>query len=138
MATIADLMLGIEGRLQTIDGLRTSEYVADAINPPHAIVGVPPVDYMTGLAVPGTRLTLDFTVTVLVSANLDRVGQLKLAEYAAGTGPSSVVAAVEADKSLGGVAESCQVLSFEPLGLEQVGAIGYYGGEFVLRTIARS
>lgn len=40
--TIEQVMLGIEARLDTITGLRTSEYSADQINPPQAIVGVPP------------------------------------------------------------------------------------------------
>lgn len=133
--TIEQIMLGIETRLKTITGLRVAEYVADQINPPAAVVGVPEIDSYHATMGRG-RFTLEPTVTVFTSAALDRVGQLKLASYANPTGANSVVAAIEGDKTLGGVVEDCIVVSFRPLGMEEVGVIGYYGGEFTLRTIA--
>lgn len=129
-------MVAIESRLATITGLRTTEYTPDQINPPHAIVGVPAIpEYRTtfGRGV----FTLEPTITVLVSAVLDKRGQLKLASYANVTGASSIPAAIEADRTLGGVVDECWVLSFRPLGLEEVGQIGYYGGVFDLRTVAK-
>lgn len=134
--TIEQVMLGIETRLKTISGLRVTEYAADQINPPHAIVGVPPIpEYRTTMG--RGYFTIEPTVTVLVSAALDRAGQLKLASYANVTGASSIPAAIEADRTLGGVVDECWVLSFEPLGMEDVGLIGYYGGVFQLRTVAK-
>lgn len=133
--TIAAVMTGIETRLATIAGLRLTEYTPDQVNPPQAFVGVPPVPNYHQTMGRG-RFTLEPTVTVLVSAALDRVGQLALAEYANPTGPKSVVTAVEADKSLGGVVEDCIVVDFRPFGLQEVGVIGYFGGVFNLRVIA--
>lgn len=133
--TIEEIMLGIEIRLATISGLRTSEIDPDQINPPQAIVGVPEISRYHATMGMG-RFEIEPTVTVLVSAALDRVGQLKLAGYANPTGATSVRAAIEGDKTLGGKVDDCYVVSFRPLGRSEVGAIGYYGGLFTLRAIA--
>ncbi|MEU8379776.1 hypothetical protein [Streptosporangium sp. NPDC048865] len=133
--TIADLMLGIEARLATVPGLRTSAIAPDQINPPTAIVGVPPIEAYRETMRRGTYV-VEMTVTVLVSAAIDRVGQMLLAEYASPVGERSIPAAIEADRTLGGIAQECVVDSFRPLGLEEYGAIGYYGGTFGLRVAA--
>lgn len=134
--TIRQVLEGIETRLETISGLRVAAWVADQVNPPQAVIGVPPVPTYRSAFLRGNFL-LEPTVTLLVSAALDRAGQLALADYANPTGALSVITAVEADKTLGGIVEECLVQSFQPLGLEQVGVIGYYGGIFQLRVIAQ-
>ena len=133
--TIAEVMQAIETRLKTINGLRTDDIQSDQINPPQAIVGVPPIPSYHATMGNG-RFLLEPTVTVLVSANVDRVGQLALAGYANPTGPTSIKAAIEDDRTLGGVVDDCIVTEFRPLGMEEVGQIGFYGGEFTLRVIA--
>jgi hypothetical protein len=133
--TIEQIMLGIEVRLKTITGLRVEEYVPDQINPPQAIVGVPPIPEYRATMQRGIY-RIEPTVTVLVSAALDRTGQLKLASYCNVTGASSIPAAIEADKTLGIAGVECIVKSFQPLGLRDVGALGYYGGVFQLAVIA--
>lgn len=132
--TILQVMQGIETRLATISGLTTSEFVPDKINPPMAIVGVPPIDYRVTMQ--KGVFTLNPTVTVFVSAAFDRLGQTALAGYANPTGSTSVIVAIEGDKTLGGVVEDCIVVDFRPLGLEEVGQVGYYGGVFNLRVLA--
>jgi hypothetical protein len=136
MPSIEEVMTGIETRLKTIDGLRVAAYEADQINPPQAIVGVPPIPEYRRSFSPTGLFQLEPTVTILVSAALDRVGQMKLASYADKTGASSVFAAIEADPTLGGLGITCSVKSFQPLGLKDVGLIGYYGGVFTLACLA--
>lgn len=133
--TLKAIMLGIESRLATIAGLRTSEIVPEAISPPVAIVGLPPISTYRSTMQRGTY-ELDLTVTVLVSAGVSRVGQLLLAEYASVSGANSIPLAVEGDRTLGGVVDDCVVTAFRPLGLDEVGAIQYYGGVFTLKTLA--
>lgn len=136
MATIQQVMEGIEARLETIEGLRVSAYAADQINPPQAIVGVPPIpQYRLSFSPTGLQ-RIEPTITILVSAALDRVGQMALAGYVDKTGPTSVFAAIEADKTLGGLPVECTVTSFQSLGLQDVGALGYYGGVFQLTCLA--
>lgn len=136
MATVQQVMEGIEARLLTIEGLRVASYAPDQINPPQAIVGVPPVpNYRASFGSAG-ELQIQPTITILVSAALDRVGQQKLASYVDKTGTQSVYAAIEADKTLGLSNVECIVRSFQPLGLQDVGVLGYYGGVFTLDCMA--
>ena len=133
--TILEIMQGIETRLKTIDGLRTSWYVADQINPPQAVVGCPPIEnYRQAMGRGSFELRPE--VYILVSAAIDRVGQALLAGFANPTGATSIPAAIEGDRTLGGKAQDCVVDSFRPLGAEEAGFIGYYGGVFSLRVIA--
>jgi hypothetical protein len=128
------IMDGLEARLATISGLRTSDVVPDQINPPHAFVGVPPVpEYHGAMRMGLTRL--EVPVWVMVSAALDRIGQRLLASYANPSGVTSIRAALEAAdpdgrKTLGGVpgVQDVMVRDFRPLGREDLGAIGYFGG----------
>jgi hypothetical protein len=133
--SIVELLQAIEARLSTIPGLRVSDVVPDAINPPQAIIGVPEItSYRETMG--RARWVLTPTVTVLVSkAGPGRSGQLKLAAYASTTGPDSIPAAIESDQTLGGFAEAAIVESFRPLGMEEVGIIGYDGGVFGLKVV---
>lgn len=133
--TIRQVLLGIEARLATIPGLQTSPVMPDQITPPAAFVGLPAIPNYHATMGRG-RFDLEPTVTVLVSATISKDGQLALADYANPTGTTSVLAALESDRTLGGVVEDCIVIDFRPLGMEEVGLIGYFGGVFTLRAIA--
>lgn len=134
--SVVAVMEGIEARLETISGLRVSATVQSQINPPAALVGVPPItDYLEAYG--RGKYSLAPTITVLTSSSWDRTGQLKLAQFADLAGPLSIPAAIHADPKLGGAVEACEVTSFRPLNREEVGAIQYYGGLFVLRCMVR-
>lgn len=133
--TIVQVMDGLEARLDTIDGLRVRDVSPGQIAPPCAIVGVPDIpDYRLTMA--NGLVGVVFTITVLTSAAADRAGQKKLAGYADMTGSTSVRTAIEADKTLGGIVQDTLVDSFRRLGIEEVAAIGYFGGVFNLRVFA--
>lgn len=141
---IRAIMAGLASALQGIDGLRVNAdgaIVPGQINPPEGIIGIPPIEDYHGTFRMGSFKT-DMPIWVLVSAAVDRVGQLALADYADPSGPKSVRAALEtkdtADgrSTLGGVVSDLAVLSFRPLGLEEVGAIGYFGGVWTVRIVA--
>lgn len=133
---ITEVMDGIEARLATIPNLRVSSETAPQINPPQAIVGVPPIPNYHATMGRG-RFQVEPTVTVFTSKAYDRTGQRKLAAYANPTGSESIIAAIEGDRQLGGVVHDCIVVSFEVLGLQEVGIIGYFGGRFQLRVVAQ-
>lgn len=136
-ATLLQIMTGIETRLKTIQvggqNMRTAPYLAEQVNPPVALVSVPPIPNYHGAFAHG-KFFLDVTVTVLVSKASDRIDQPLLATFADISGTNSVHAAIEGDRTLGGIADDCIVASFRPLGNQEVGAIGYYGGEFTLHV----
>jgi hypothetical protein len=133
--TLDDVMLGIADRLATISGLGTAEVFPDTVTLPVAIVGVPQVPSYHATMGRG-KMDLTFTVTVLVSGTFDQDGQSTLAGYANPTGATSVVAAIEEDKTLSGVVDDCYVASFRSLTAEEVALIGYYGGVFTVPVIA--
>lgn len=126
----------LEERLKTIPGLNVSFEPPNAITPPHAWIGMPPIEnYHVTMA--HAHIQLAPTITLLVSKTQSRDGTLTLARFANPTGPQSIRACIEGDETLGGNIEDCIVDDFRPLGQEEVGAIGYYGGRFNLRVIAR-
>ncbi len=128
-------MTGVQGRLETIVGLRTDTGSSAQINPPQAIVAVPTIpSYHEAFA--NGKFRLDIEVAILVSNAYSRTADLMLAPYANPTGASSIKAAIEGDKSLGGVVDDCMVVSFRPVSREEFGLIGYYGGLFLLKVIA--
>jgi len=133
-STLTQIMLGIETRLKTISGLRTFPYIPDAVNPPVAVVGVPPIPNYHGTFAHGA-FTLDIPVTVLVSKSVDRIDQPAMAAYADISGANSIHAAIEGDQTLGGAVQNAIVSDFRPLGNDEVGAIGYYGGVFTVKVI---
>jgi len=134
-ATLTGIMQGIGTRLATISGLRVTAYLTDQVNPPAAVVGVPPIpDYHRTFA--HGKFMLEVPVTVLVSKVVDRIDQPSMASFADISGTNSIHAAIEADRTLGGAVDDCIVANFTPLGQDEVGALGYYGGVFTLRVIA--
>jgi hypothetical protein len=131
VASLEEILGAVEARLDTIQGLNVGDMLPNAITPPQAVVGVPDiVDYHTGLV--ALRAELRPLITVLVSSAISSVGQHRLARYADLSGPESIPALILADRTLGGVVSDCLVRSFRPLGLEEVGIVGYFGGEFTL------
>lgn len=134
--TLTQIMTGIQARLATIPGLNTSDTIRESISVPYAEVGVPDIDVYWESFGRGTWRPSP-TVTVFVSKGYAAGGQLALASYADVSGTYSVPAAIEADRTLGGLpGVDCIVKSFRALGEEQVAQIGYYGGVFTLQVTA--
>lgn len=138
-ATLPELMDGLEGLLDNITGLR----VKDVVGPSLPVSGNASAAVIFTPAIPSYRATfgrgiyeLDIEVGVFTATVIDRMGQRKLALFASQTGDSSIRAAVEADSTLGGVAQTSYLASFRPLGIEEVGVLGYFGGIFTVHLAA--
>lgn len=136
MATIDQIVGGIETRLKTVTGLNVARYFFGSITPPMAIVGVPPVtDYHSTMG--RGVITLEPTVHIFTGSASDVEGQRALADYVNPVGAKSIRAAIEGDKTLGGFALDCIVREFRPLNLEEYSALQYFGGVFTLQLYAR-
>lgn len=133
--TIRAVIAAVEDRLQTIAGLNTYVHTPDQVAVPAAFVGIPPIPQYHQTMGMG-RFRLDLTVTVLTSSGWSREGQLALADYVDPRGDKSIRAAIEGDRTLGGVVDDCIVVSFDPAGLVVLGPVEYVGGVFTLQTIA--
>lgn len=133
--TIGQIVAAVETRLKTISGLRTSQYVPDAVNPPQAVVDFSgDINYHETFVHGKQRLEL--TVIILVSRVVDRVGNAALAAYASTSGTNSIHTAIEGDATLGSLVDDCTVGTFRRLGQEEIDGLGFYGGVFTLHVIA--
>jgi hypothetical protein len=107
MPTLSEIRTGIVTNLGTISGLRTSAYVPDEPKPPIAIIFPENVSFDTAF---GRGLdTYAFTIQLIVSKISDRNAQSNLDGYCNPSGASSVKAAVESDKTLGGLVQDLRV-----------------------------
>lgn len=130
------VMEALRATLSDVDGLSVSLSPTGTIKPPHAIVGVPTIlDYRKAVA--GARVDLEVSVILLTSSAFDETGALRLAEYSTPSGNRSIFRAVESNKTLGGVVEQAMIRDFRPLGADEYGQIGYYGGEFTCVVMVR-
>jgi hypothetical protein len=126
---------GLSTALDTITNLRCFDYVPDSLSPPAAIVEPLEIEYGTAMANGLNRVTA--YVLIVVGRMSDRSSQDRIDAYVNTTGASSVVAAIEADPTLGGTAESLVVTDFRPLNAEDVASLQYWGGAFDVTVYAR-
>ena len=134
MASITELRTGIAANLATISGLRTSAEMPDSVNPPHAVVAFDSVQYHQ--AYKNGMAEYTFTVQLIVSRVDERNAQRYLDAYCSTTGSSSVLLAVESDKTLGGKAFDCFVSEMSSYGSINIGDNTYLASEFQVRVLA--
>ena len=129
MSTLTEIVDGIVARLRTIEGLEVYGHVPGTAEFPAAFVMPPPIDYRQAMGAGVVRM--DFEVVVLVGA-FESAHQTNLFPYLDVTGSWSVLAAVDADRTLGLTDVDCVVLSSRPLGLEEISAYRAWGVSFQL------
>ena len=127
--SVAAIREGLAAALDTIPGLRTSPYYPDDMTPPVGIVDT----FQVNFDLAGARGSDDFTFDVLIVVRRvsERQAQTDLDEYV-----PLVKAAIEADRSLGGAAQTlhCQAMSgYAPLA---AGETTYLAASFAVRVIA--
>ena len=137
MATIAELRAGLVDRLTTIQGLQVYGAEPGSITPPAAVVVTPSITYHASFAADGALKQYSFRIMVLVAQGLLDEAAHSLDEFADPTGVRSIRAAVEADTTLNGYAESLIVTDFRPLNAEEVASLQYWGGSFDVIVYAR-
>ena len=109
-ATVSQVKDGLKARIQSVPGLRAFDYQPDQVNPPFAWPALDEIRYhQTGMSTGG--VVMDFTITVVVQRVSERVAQDALDQYMSWSGTQSVRAAIEADRTLGGVCEDLIVTS---------------------------
>jgi len=133
MFDLLAVLRGIQGRLQTIEGLRTPDFTPDTIMPPTAIVPLPSIDYRNGLG--RSRMQLQGSILLFTSKGWTRTGQEQLARFASLDDDLSIVKAIDGDRTLGGACGDCTVATFRQLTDEEFGEIGYCGGLFTLNIL---
>ena len=104
-ATVSQVATGLATRLATISGLRTSAYQPEQLNPPFAFPTLNRIEYHKAFG--GGDVVMDWTVNVIVGRYVDRNAFATLDGFLSFSGATSIRAAIEGDKTLGGV---CQTL----------------------------
>jgi hypothetical protein len=113
--------------------LRTSAEVPDLPNPPVAVVSLNSVSFDRAFAKGMTSYT--FVITVIVGRAAEREAQRKLDAYIT-PGANSVKNAVESDKTLGGYAYDCRVVSMDSVGSLTISDTTYLAADFTVTVIA--
>ena len=102
---------GLKTRLQTITGLRAYDLIPDTVVPPCAVVGQ--LDFTFDIDNARGLDQAQVDVLVIVQRFSERAGQDKLDGYLAGSGASSIKAAIEGDRTLGGTVNTLRVTGAE-------------------------
>jgi hypothetical protein len=131
--SITAIRTALATNLGTISGLRTAAEIPDLPNPPIAVVSLDSVTYDQAYAKGMTTYT--FTVTVIVGRSAEREAQRKLDGYIS-TGANSIKNAVESDKTLGGNAYDCRVVSMNSVGSVTISDTTYLAADFTVTVIA--
>ena len=131
---ISDIREGIKQNLSSIDGLRTYDLVPDVIVPPCVVVGQ--LDFTFDLNNARVLDQANLDVFVIVQRFSERTGQDKLDKYLAGSGDSSIKAAIESDRTLGGACDTLRVTSAES-GTYQMGDIDYLSYRYRLTVFGQ-
>ena len=107
-ATPSQVKDGLKVAIETIPGLRAFDYQPEQVNPPFAWPTLDEIRYHeTGMGSGG--VVMDFTVTVVVFRQSERVAQEALDKFTAFSGAQSLRSAIEADRTLGGVCDDLTV-----------------------------
>ena len=103
-ATVSQVASGLATRLATISGLRSTAYQPEQLNPPLAFPTLNRIEYHRAFS--GGDVVMDWTVNVIVGRYVDRNAFATLDDYLSYSGATSIRAAIEGDKTLGGVCKT--------------------------------
>jgi hypothetical protein len=131
--SISQIRTALATNLATIPGLRTAAEIPDLPNPPIAVVSLDSVTYDQAFAKGLTNY--NFTVTVIVGRSAEREAQRKLDAYIS-PGTNSVKNAIESNKTLGGYAYDCRVVSMNSVGSLTISDTTYLAADFTVTVIA--
>jgi len=102
---------GLKTRLQTISGLRAYDLIPDTVTPPAAVVGQ--LDFTFDIDNARGLDQAQVDVLVIVQRFSERSGQDLLDTYLSGSGNTSIKAAIEGDRTLGGTVNTLRVTGAE-------------------------
>ena len=108
-ATVSQVAAGLRTRLATISGLRTFSYQPEQLNPPVAYPVLNSVTYHRAFA--GGDVEMFWSIFVVVGRYTDSRAFDNVDDYLAYDGAKSLRAAIEGDRTLGGVAQTLIVSS---------------------------
>lgn len=133
-ATIAEIKAGLATRLATITGLRAYAYQPDQLNAPIAFANLESITY--NRAMRGGAVEHIYTVTVVVARATERTAESAVDAYTNYDGASSVRAAIEGDRTLGGKVSDLLVESASGIQTVSANDAEYLSVDFSVRVYA--
>ena len=131
MRSLTDIRQALADALASIYGLRVSATMQDAPNPPVAMVYPDLITY--DLNANRGADEYSFVILVIVGRAADRSAQNNLDRFA--VGPDSVKTAVERDRTLGGVVNTCRITEMRNYQQLVVGDTAFLSVEFVVEAV---
>lgn len=128
--TVGQIATAIETALKTIDGLRTTPFLSDSVNPPVAMVGIQDIDYHGSFASGDIQHT--FTIYLILRRASERAGLEAMENYMSNDGAMSIRTALEADQTLGGVVDTSVLKSSGPPASIAIGGVPYISVPFTV------
>lgn len=119
---ISQIRSALATSIASVSGLRVYGVIPGVINPPTAIIRRSRTDYATEF---NGGDTSTFLVTIYLSSADVNASQVAMDEYLSRAGSRSVIAALRADTSLGGVCRSLVIPTVEEYGLTEVSGVNY-------------
>jgi hypothetical protein len=132
--SLGDIKKGLAGRLSTVRGLRVAQQIPEQVNPPMAVITRASVNYHLDMR--GGLTQWQMQVQLLAGRMADQQAQRTIDGWLDWDGDKSIRAAIEADGTLGGVAQDCIVTDAEALSSIQVGDSEYLGVVFNVTVYA--
>ena len=134
MASIRAMRQAIADNLSTVDGLRTAAIIPEDPKPPVAVVIFDRIEYDTSF---GRGLDMYLFKVVLVLGRVNTRGtEEALDGYLSGSGSTSLKAAIESDRTLGGEIQDLRVTSGENVRELVVADITYVAADFLITVYA--
>jgi hypothetical protein len=134
VSTIGSIQDGLAVNLATIQGLRTSSFVPDNPSPPIAIPMPKGIEYDKAFG-HGLHLYRYDVIVIAVRAS-ERIAQSVLDAYCDPSGTSSVKAAIESDRTLGGIAQTLHVGQRTDIKALQISETTYLAAYFDVQVYA--
>lgn len=128
MGSPSAIRSGLKTRLDTITGLNNYATAPGQVVVPAAVVLPGPIEFDATAGRGSDRLNFD--ILLLVAKATDSLSQEHLDPYLAGSGSSSVKAAVEAEATLGGEADWTVVSGVSQYGDIEYNGVQYLGARF--------
>jgi hypothetical protein len=110
-ASVLAISEGLKVRLATISGVRAYSYQPEQLNPPFAYPVLNTATYHQTMGMGNSVTSFDFTIYVVVGRWIDRTAHAALDGFLSPTGSTSIMAALEGDRTLGGACSDLTVSS---------------------------
>jgi len=131
---LSDIRAAMGTALSAVPNLRVRELIPALVTPPMAVVSPSSIEYDLN-AQNGVNRYL-FTVTVFVVKADDRAAQLRVDPFVAPTGTGSIKAALEADRTLGGVVNTLRVTDVNNYSSADANDVLYLAVDFQVEVYA--